>query len=175
MKITDKMIADVISDLVILTDTREQKNKHILDYFDEKEIKHQLQKLDTGDYSFILPNYQNLGMDNSIIIEKKNSLDEIAGNFTKDRLRFVEEFERVGDSKIHLLIENATWKKVVNASYRSQLPAQNMIANLFTWNIRYNCPIWFANPTESGMIIYQIIKYEVMEKLKKIRLDNLNQ
>lgn len=169
MKITDKMIADVIKDIVILTDTREQKNKHILDYFDEKEIKHQLQKLDTADYSFILPNFGFLEFDNSILIEKKNSLDEIAGNFTKDRQRFVSEFERIGDAKIHLLIENATWRKIINGSYRSKLPPQNMIASLFTWNVRYNCPIWFSNPTESGMIIYQIIKYEIMEKLKSLR------
>lgn len=169
MQITDKMIGDVLADMVIITDTREQKNQHILEYFDDKEIKHRLEKLDSADYSVVFPNHPEFELDYSILIEKKNSLDEIAGNFTKGRERFIKEFERIGDAKIHLLIENATWRKVRNGSYRSKLPPQNMVANLLTWNARYNCPIWFVNPTESGMLIYQVFKYGTMEKLKSMR------
>jgi len=171
MIITDKVIASAIKDIVILTDSREQKNKHILEYFNDKEIPHRIEKLDTADYTFILPNYSMLNLDRSVLVEKKNSLDEIANNFTKDRVRFVAEFERIEKEKIHLLIENASWKKVVSGSYRSKIPPQSMLASLLTWNMRYSCPIWFSSPAESGMLIYNIIKYELMEELKRKRLD----
>lgn len=163
------MISNILDDIVIIVDTREKKNGHIIEYLESKNIPYIVEKLDTGDYSYILPNYPELKLDRSILIEKKNSLDEIAGNFTKERERFKREFERVGDAKIHLVIENTTWKKVVHGSYRSQFSPQAMIASLLTWNIRYNCPIWFVGKDETGELIYNILHYELLEQLKGLR------
>lgn len=171
MKLTDKQMMDIINDMVIICDTREQKNDHILNYFKDNNVSYIIQKLDTGDYSFILPNYPDLGLDKMVLIEKKNSLDEIAGNFTKDRDRFTREFERVDKEHIHLVIENATWKKLFNESYRSQLPAKSFMASLLTWNIRYNCPIWFTTQSETPIIIRYLLYYELLEKLKNLRKD----
>ena len=39
-KYTDKEIDQLVRSIVILTDTREQKNQHILDWFDKKKIPH---------------------------------------------------------------------------------------------------------------------------------------
>lgn len=173
MSITDKEISNILKDITIICDTREKNNNHILTYFKEQNLPYIIQKLDTADYSFFLPNYKTLGLDKLAIIEKKNSLDEIAGNFTKDRERFVREFERVTPQEhIHLVIENATWKKLLNGTYRSQLGSQAFVANLLTWNIRYNCPIWFTTPAESPMLIYNLIRYELFEKLKQMRSQN---
>ena len=169
MQITDKIMADVINTMVIVCDTREQKNQHIKEYFDNKEINYVTERLESGDYSVTFPKYPQLKLDFSILVERKNSLDEIAGNFTKGRPRFVAEFERTGESKIHIVIENATWKKLFAGSYRSQLPPQSMLAGIMTWHNRYNSPVWFCNKDESGIIIYNIIKYFIMEKLKNIK------
>jgi ERCC4-type nuclease len=169
MKLTDKQMMDILSDMVIICDTREQKNQHILDYFKENNIPYIIEKLDTADYSFILPNYPDIKMDKMILIEKKNSLDEIAGNFTKDRERFAREFERVDGERIHLLIENATFKKLLNGSYRSKFPPKSFLASLLTWNVRYNCPVWFTTPNETGIIIRYILYYELLEHLKGMR------
>ena len=164
---TDKQRACILSDMTILVDTREQKNKHILDYFDANGIKYEKRKLDSGDYSFILPNYQLLGLDEKILIEKKNSLDEISSNFTSGRERFVREFERVPrGSTIHLLVENATWTKIFHGSYRSQLNPKSFTASIITWCVRYNVPVWFCKPSESGELIYNILKYSLYEKIK---------
>lgn len=166
MKFTDKEMAHILEDIVIIVDTREQKNQHILDYFLKNNIQYKVEKLDTADYSFYLPNYRVLNIDKMVLIEKKNSLDEIAGNFTKDRERFKAEFERVKDDKIHLVIENATWKKLKGHSYRSLLSPRAFLASLLTWNIRYKCPIWFVGKEESAELIYYLIYYEVFECLK---------
>lgn len=162
-------MSEILADMTIIVDTREQKNEHILQYLRDNRIPYITQKLDTADYSFILPNYPELNLDKKILIEKKNSLDEIAGNFTKGRERFVREFERVTDEHMHLLIENATWKKLMKGSYRSKLPPQSFMASLLTWQIRYKCQIWFAGADESPALIHQILKYELMEHLKNFR------
>lgn len=180
MKITDKLMSDILSDMIVLVDTREKKNQHILDFFEEQGIKYQIEKLDTADYTFILPNYAHIDMDRHILIEKKNSLDEIAGNFAGDRDRFQREFERVtSKQKIHLVIENATWKKLLKGSYRSKLTPKSFMASLMTWNIRYGCPVWFVGEDESPVVIYGLMRYELLEHLKNLRkeqdaLDNLS-
>jgi len=133
---------------------------------DTNNIKYKVEKLDTGDYSFCLPNYPHLNLDKKILVERKNSLDEIAGNFTKDRARFVREFERKTDEKMHLILENATFKKLYNGSYRSQLPPQSLLASILTFHIRYNVPVWFVGKDESPRLLYNIIHYELRELLK---------
>lgn len=166
---TDKQMQSILDDMVVIVDTREQKNDHIIQYMTENGIKYKSEKLDTADYSMILPNYEYLNLDKKFLVEKKNSLDEIAGNFTKGRERFAREFERVTDEHIHLVIENTTWKKVFNGSYRSQLPAKSMMASILTWSIRYKCPIWFVGKEESPAVICSLLRYELFEALKNIR------
>ena len=167
---TDKQISEVIKDMRIVVDTREVKNEHITNWLTENNIPFIREKLDSGDYSFDLPNYPELGLDRIYLVEKKNSLTEIAGNFTSGRERFVREFERIPENAVlHLLIEGATWKKVLNGSYRGQFPPKSMLASLLTWSIRYDTPVWFVGIDESPELIYNILKYELMEHLKSLR------
>ena len=70
--------------MVILHTTNEQKNQHILDYFDKKGIKHKAKALKTGDYSFMIEACPELGFvkdtyfTDELCIERKNSIDELA-------------------------------------------------------------------------------------------------
>jgi len=166
MKLTDNQIANILDDMVIITDTREQKNQHILDWLDNNCISHKTEKVDTGDYTFILPNYLELNVDRKFIVERKGSLNELAGNFTTGRARFTREFERITDEHIHIVIENATWKKILKGSYRGNFNPKSYMASLLTTGIRYKCQIWFCSTDESPEIIYNILKYELREFLK---------
>ena len=166
---TDKEMQSILDDIVVIVDTREKKNDHILEYFKENGINYVVKKLDTADYSIELPNHPELNLDRKFLVEKKNSLDEISGNFTKGRDRFAREFERVVDENIHLVIENATWKKLLNGSYRSKFPPKSFMASLLTFSIRYNIKVWFCTPKESPTVIYNILRYELFEYLKNIR------
>ena len=170
MELTDRKIGEILEDMIVIVDTREKKNEHILRYLSGEGIKWKKEKLDSGDYSFILPNYPELDVDKKFIIEKKNSLSEIAGNFTSGRERFAREFERLEeDQQIHIVIEGATWKKVFNGSYRSQLPPKSMRASLLTFSIRYDCPIWFVGKDELPEFMYYLLRYELLEFLKDLR------
>ena len=166
---TDRELNDIIENMVVIIDTREKKNDHLLKYFDDNGVKWVCKKLDTADYSFELPNYKHLGLDRKILVEKKNSLDEITGNFTTSRDRFQREFERITDEHLHLVIENTTWKKVVNGSYRSKMHPNSLIASLLSWSIRYGFKVWFVGKDESPMLIYNILKYELVEALKGLK------
>ena len=170
-ELTDKEMQSILDDIVIIVDTREQKNQHILDYLVGAKIPYIEEKLDTGDYSLILPNYPHLELDRKFLVEKKNSLDEIAGNFTKGRERFIREFNRAKEShqNLHLVIEQATFKKIYKKSYRSKFPAKSFKASLLTFCIRYKVPVWFVQPEESPDLIYSILYYELFEKLKEMR------
>lgn len=164
---TDKQIANIIDDMTIIIDTREKNNNHIISWLESENIKYKTEKLDSGDYSFILPNYNKLKLDRLFLVEKKNSLDEIASNFSKHRERFINEFERVPiNAKMHIVIENASWTKIKNKSWRSLLTSSSMCASIITWSIRYKCSIWFVEKQNSPKLIYDLLKYELMEFLK---------
>ena len=47
-KYTDKELAELISSMVILIDTREKKCEHITDYFDRKKVAYKKKALDFG-------------------------------------------------------------------------------------------------------------------------------
>jgi len=167
MKLTDKQIARILEDMIILTDTREKKNEHILCWLDESYFKREMCKLNSGDYTCKFPHYPQY--DGLIVVEKKNSLTEICGNFTSKRKQFGDEFNRMPvEVNSHIVIEEATWKKVSNGSYRSEMHPNSMWASLLTWNARYGCPIWFVGKGESAELIYKLIYYGIMEKLKNI-------
>ena len=43
-------IKKLIKQMIVLIDTREKKNSHILDYFRKQKIAYQVEKLEYGDY-----------------------------------------------------------------------------------------------------------------------------
>ena len=166
---TDKELSCIMEDMLVLVDNREKKNDHILTYFDSIGCNYRIEKLDTADYTYVLPNYEYLELDETFLIERKGSLDELVGNFTKERDRFVREFERVGDRTINMVVEGATWKKIMNGSYRSKFPPNSYIGSLLTFSLLYNCPVWFCTKDESPEVIYKLLRYSLRNELKKIQ------
>lgn len=163
---TEAEIKTLLKRLTILCDSREQVNENITEYFDKKKISYITRKLDTGDYSAMI---EDMTLEHDVVIEKKNGLDEIAGNFTVDRQRFENEFTRAKAEglKIFLLIENASWNDILVHNYRSKLKPQSLIASLMSWQVKFNITITFCKPSETGQIIYGILYYAAREALKK--------
>jgi len=163
---TEKEIQELLKQLTIICDTREQVNGHITGYLDSKKIPHITRKLDTGDYSAMIG---DMTLEHDLVIEKKNGLDEIAGNFTVDRKRFEDEFTRAKADglKVFLLIENASWSDILLHNYRSKLAPKSLIASLLSWQVRFNITIIFCKPSEAGQIIHGILYYAAREALKR--------
>lgn len=175
VKYGDKEMKEILQGLTVLTDSREQKNKRILDYFDSKKIKHQSCKLDSGDYSALLPAMPEYGItqplyfDGDIVIERKNSLEELSGNFTKDRARIEDEFIRLAaaGTKVFLMVENpAGYDGIWDHSYRTQYEPKSFMATLLSFQQRYNLNVAFISPDRSGLYIANLLHYHVREYLK---------
>lgn len=77
--------------MIIECDTRQQKEKHITDYFDKNEIKYIRNKLYCGDYKRV--------DSTKIIIDTKKDLVEISGNLcrTTEHQRLKREIAKACD------------------------------------------------------------------------------
>lgn len=152
--------------MILLVDSREKENSHILNYMAVNKISvKEKQPLKFGDYSFIK---DNVDYRNQIVIERKNSLDELSLNLTsgkKDnpvnrRERFKNEFKRAKEagSKIILLIENATQEDILNHNYRSKLHPNAFIGSLNSWHKKgYIDNIFFCeNKDDTGWTMLKI-------------------
>lgn len=167
---TNKEMIDITKDMLVIIDSREQKYEHITDYLDKIKVPWKIEKLDVGDYSFELPNYPELELDRKYIIELKGSLDEVAGNFTKGRARFKRMFERLEDDQvIHLVLENFTWQRLLNGSYRSKFNPKAFKATLIAWSIRYDFKYHIVTTRDTGEIIYEILEKELREYLYNLK------
>lgn len=162
---TDKEVKTLLKSIVVLVDTREQQNSHILGWFDEKKISYKIEKIDTADYSFILPSNPELGIardlyfTDKISIERKANLEELSGNFTNDRTRIESEFIR-HKGKMILLIEKATYEDIVNHNYKTDYQPTSYLATLHSFSERYNIPFTFMKENKySGEFIYRTFYY----------------
>ena len=159
---TDSELSIELSKLMIIVDTREKQNNHILDFFDQNKIPYKVRKLDSGDYSAMVG---DLTLEHDVFIERKNSLTEICGNFAQNRERFDREFTRAkaDGAKPFILVENNTTNDVFKGNYRSQMPPKALWASFCTWMVRYNTTILFSDKAHSGKIIYSIMYYYARE------------
>lgn len=173
-KYSDKELNKILSkeNIVILVDSREKANKHILDVFDAEGIQYRVTTLESGDYTFELKAIPELDIPHTmdfrqdVMIERKNSLDEISGNFTRGRERFNDEFGRAWAIKKYLLIEDGSYEKILNHEYKSEYNPSSFFASLLSFDARYNLHICFASKKTSAILIYNICKYALREILK---------
>ena len=168
---TDTEVKKLLDSMVILVDTRENANSHITDYLSKKKIPYEVRKLDSADYSCKIPKNDELGINrdiyftDSILVERKASLDELAGNLTKDRTRFESELLRAKGANIALMVENATYADLVMGRYRSEYNAKSFVATLATYSARYGLDVNFVPKELAGNWIYHRLYYAVREEL----------
>lgn len=147
---------------VILVDTREQVNQHILTRLDELNISYRLQKLNYGDYSF---EWKGIDYSNKIVVERKATFSEIIGNFTKGRERFKREFERSKGCKVILVIEEPI-EQLDKHLYRSRMSPKEVKSFLYTWCNKFQLTLKFTNKSNSADTILQCFR-EFIQKEKR--------
>ena len=162
-KLTESELKEKLKGLTIIADSREQQT-HVIEYCEKNKVPHIVRKLEVGDYSCMLG---DTTFENDIIVERKNSIDELAMCFTSERLRFEREFirARAYNIKPYLIIENATWSDIFIGNYRSKLSSKSLVSSLLSWAARYNVTILFCRPEETARITYGIFYYYVRERL----------
>lgn len=180
-KFTDTEIKKLLKEnLVILVDTREQQNKHVLKYFDEKKVKYKTQKIDEGDYTAIITKCPEMGIHRDIYfpvaVERKNSVDELANNLaektdSRDDIRLIRELQRAKTKgiKITLIVEDKNgMENIRQGKYRSLYKPQSFLGRLSSIQDLYLQDTIFTASSNTGFEIYRKLYYGVRNYLKEL-------
>lgn len=171
-KYTTEQIKGMLKEMIVLVDSREQKNAHILEYFQRHGISYEVTKLDYGDYSCKLPALaagRDIYFHDSVVIERKNSLEELSGNLSKGRERFEAEFlkARNAGAKIYLMIESPLgYTGIITHGYKTGMKPAAFMASLKTWEHRFDANVQFIAPEYSAFYIMATLQYFVREALR---------
>ena len=170
---SNDQIKAIIDTMVIVIDTREKVNSHIIDAFDKYGINWERSKLESGDYSAYIPMNYELGIDemidltNELCIERKMNCDEVIQNLTKHKERFYNEFER-SNATIPILIED-DFTNAVKGNYRSQVTPKAFLGALFSFCDKNDTFFYFMeDKRHSALWIYDMLKYRIRNKLKDL-------
>lgn len=165
-------IKKLTKSMIILVDSREQKNRHVLDYFEKQGISYKVVKLNYGDYSFMIPASaagQDIYFHRDCVIERKASLEELSGNLAQNRERFEVEFLRAGndDCKVYLMVEApGGYSDIIGHKYHTEFNPAAYMASLKTWESRFGCNVQFIDKQYSGYFLYSTFTYFMREKLR---------
>lgn len=152
--------------MMILEDTRQQTNKHIIKHkwFAENGIKIDRCRLYVGDYT--LPNNQ------SICIDTKRDLQELAQDVCQQHERFRAELVRAQEAGIHLIVlcEHGGGIKSLEDVYfwvnprRQHSPGaisgQRLFKILNTMQEKYGVRFEFCDKRQTGRRIVEILTDE---------------
>ena len=169
---TEKQLKELVSHMVILHTGNEQKNQHILDYFDKKKIKHKEKALKTGDYSFMIEACPELGFirdtyfTDELCIERKNSVSELAINIKEKNERFLKELNRMINIKnCYLLIENDSIDDIIEHNYESKYNELAFLRQFLGMQKRSDLYIHFVDKEHMGFMIYEICYSSLMNHI----------
>ena len=179
-KFTDTEIKKLMKEnFMIVYDTREQVNEHVLSGFDDLKFKYKKQKINEGDYTAIITARPDMGIMRDIYfpvgVERKNSVDELAGNLaekcdTRDDIRLERELIRAKAKgiDIYFVIEDPRGLQNIRAgNYRSEYKPKAFIGKFTSLMTNYTKGATFCSNLETGYHISRILYYAVRNFLKE--------
>ena len=146
---------------VIQIDSREKNNQYITDCFTDKKIDYLVSKLPFGDY---------MNWDNPrLIIERKNSLTELALSLGRDFYRFKKEIKEATRLGVHIVIlieENGYFNlediKCWSNPYKKKNPraiSGETLYKILSSHIQYyNVEVQFTTKNECADKILELLK-----------------
>ena len=175
-----------LASMSIIVDSAEQQTERAAKRYAAFSVPHYHQKLDFGDYTynFTLPDGSlkypaNERIYPDVVIERKMDLEELSRCFTERRdvrsvaqgarNRFEREFIRAkaAGSTVYLLVEEATWEKLINGRYDTRYNPKSFFASITAWMARYSYKPIFCQKEISGKLIQEILYRELKERLER--------
>ena len=141
---------------MLICDSKEKKNEHILRYFDRHGIDYEIRKLDVGDYMF---------EGGTISVDTKRSVDELASNMLNrnDHARFLREATRAADSgvKLIVLLETNKYKAIPDLrewrSKYSGITGRALMDAIYKTHIAYGVEFLFCPKISTGRRIIELL------------------
>lgn len=150
---------------MIICDSREKKNQHVLRYFDVHNIPYRIQKLDVADYMLE-------GVD-GFAIDRKQNLSELSTNLMnrKDHARFWNEMRRARDAGIRVVVlcehggkirsiqDVAGWQNPY-----SGVSGRALMEELYRLHIAYGVEFLFCDKRSTGKRIVSLLRDALLEE-----------
>lgn len=142
---------------MILCDTREKKNQHVIRYFERYGIEYDIRKLDVGDYMN--------DCNSKLTIDRKQNLDELCGNLcSPDKSRFWREVRRAKAERIKMivLIEHGSGFKTLQdvpnwEGKYTKVTGRQLYNEICRCHIAYGVEFFFCEKRETGKRINEIL------------------
>ena len=142
---------------MLICDSREKKNEHILRYFDRHGIEYEIRKLDYGDY---------MAENGTVTIDRKQNLSEVCHNLmlASDKRRFMNEVRGAKEhglefvlliehgGKIHSIEDVKDWKNKY-----SKVPSVVLMNALHKLSVQYNVRVEFCPKISTGRRIIELL------------------
>lgn len=165
---TPKELEYALDTITLIYDSRERKTDALQKRLKATGFPYRRECLQFGDYT---AEYTVDGavhsLQNELVIERKMGIDELCGNFTKGRDRFRREFERAAaaKAKVHLIIENGNYEKILAGEYRSMLSSNSLYSSLVAFCDRYNITVHFCRPETTPTLMRKLFYHHIRNKL----------
>ena len=175
---TEAEIKTILKNLCVIVDTREQVWVNIEDYFKKQNIQYRRENLNQGDYSICIVSNEetkplgitrDLYFDNEIVIERKASIDEVAGNMKEpDRTRLKKEFSYLKSRgvKVHFFLEDKDFDiNLRQQKYRSQYNPKALYGSIKAFEAEFGFTVRPVSKDIIGSEIYYTLYYHVKNSL----------
>ena len=140
---------------MIIVDTREKKNAHVLAYFERNHIQYIEKKLDTGDYM--------VEGQEQLLIDRKQNLAELAVNISpNDNTRFKAELRRLDalGGKMYILVEEKLNSLEDVKNWKNKYGKRNgasLYATLSSYQYKHNIAFVFCHKNSTGRVIAELL------------------
>lgn len=156
-----------MSNFIILTDSRQQKEQHIIKEFDKQEILHIRTGLPSADYMALRYNEENgFYLDYSVLIDTKKDIEEIAANLcntqSHDRVkREIFKGQELGAKEFVFLINGGKVKTMQDlenwSSKRTKVKGSTLLKIMQTMKERYGVRFIFCEKKKMGERIIELL------------------
>lgn len=169
----------ILASFKILVDTREHNTPKARARYKSFGVPYEKALIDYGDYTYnvTLPSGELYKTGETVrplcVVERKMDLDELAMCFGSERRRFKREFERATEhkAKIYLLIEDASWEKLLGGQYRSKYNPKALFGSLVAYCNRYKITPIMCESETSGKLIKELLYRDLKERLESGEFD----
>ena len=156
-----------MNNFIILTDTRQQKEEHIIKEFDKQGILHIRTGLPSADYMAVrYDNEKGFYLDYSILIDTKKDIEEIASNLCNSQnhqriLREIQKGKDLGAKQFVFLINGGKVKTIEDlqnwSSKRTKIKGSVLLKIFKTMSQKYNVRFMIVPKNKIGETIIKLL------------------
>lgn len=157
------------NDFIILRDTRQQKENHIIKEFDTQNVLHIQTKLESADYMALRHDEKGFYTDYSVLIDTKKDLLELCNNLahTSEHQRVVREVELghklgctdfvflIGENNIKTINDIKSW-----SNKHTKVKGETLYKIMNTFKEHHNCRFIIISKKKMGEMIIKLLGEE---------------